>query len=284
MNSILSEISKKELSYTKTEKLISEYILKLREDIIHYSSFDLAKELGVSQSAIMKFIKKTCGVGFTEFKILLVKEYDMMNNQERILNHNDISLTDSLEKVSRAIISESITSLTKTLEQLKFESIKECVDAINSSNRIFLAGLGASALPAFDLASKLMKIGITAIWYQDTDSIQAASFCAKPNDLFILFSYSGKTKKILNILKTAKENEAKVALITKNISSPQSEIADIVIEIISNETDLRTSAMSSRIVFFAIVDILFLGSIKKDINKRLELVRNMSLFTNDDKL
>ncbi|MBW5381459.1 hypothetical protein, partial [Brachyspira hampsonii] len=48
MNSILSEISKKELSYTKTEKLISEYILKLKENIISYSSFDLAKELGVS--------------------------------------------------------------------------------------------------------------------------------------------------------------------------------------------------------------------------------------------
>ncbi|WP_277422265.1 MurR/RpiR family transcriptional regulator [Brachyspira hampsonii] len=275
---------KKELSYTKTEKLISEYILKLKENIISYSSFDLAKELGVSQSAIMKFIKKTCGVGFTEFKILLIKEYDIINNQERALNHDNISLTDSLEKVSRAIISESITSLSRTLDQLKLESVKECIDAIDSSNRIFLAGLGASSLPAFDLSSKLMKIGITAIWYQDTDSIQAAAFSAKPNDLFIVFSYSGKTKKILNILKTAKENDAKVALITKNISSPQSEIADIVIEIISNETDLRTSAMSSRIVFFSIVDILFLGTIKKDINKRLELVRNMSLFTNEDKL
>lgn len=283
-NSIFSEISKKELSYTKTEKLIAEHILKLGEKIVSYSSFDLAKELNVSQSAIMKFVKKTSGVGFTEFKILLGKEYDRENYQEMILKHDSISLIDPIEKVSKAIILESITALSNTNEQLNLTKIKECIDSIDKAKRVFILGLGSSALPALDLASKLMKIGITAIWYQDADSIQAAALSSNQEDIFIAFSYSGKTKKILEILTTAKENKAKVVVVTKNVSSPQSKLADIVIEIISNETELRTSAMSSRIVFFSIVDILFLGVIKKDLNNRLSLVRDMYDFTSRDKL
>lgn len=285
MESILSEISKKELSYTKTEKKIAEYILKLREDIISYSSFDLAKELGVSQSAVMKFLKKTSNIGFTEFKLLLSKEYEGNQKIEgENLRHDNISLTDSLEKVSKAIIFESMTSLSKTSEHLNLNKIKKSIEYINFSRRIFLVGAGSSALPALDLASKLMKIGITAIWYQDIDSIQAAAFSSNSEDLFIAFSYSGKTKKIIDILKAAKEKGAKTIVITKNTESPQSKIADIVIEIISNETDLRTSAMSSRIVFFSIVDILFLGVIKKDLNNRLGLVRDMFNFTNKEKV
>lgn len=283
-NSIFSEISKKELSYTKTEKLIAEHILKLGEKIVSYSSFDLAKELNVSQSAIMKFVKKTSGVGFTEFKILLGKEYDRENYQEMILKHDSISLIDPIEKVSKAIILESITALSNTNEQLNLTKIKECIDSIDKAKRVFILGLGSSALPALDLASKLMKIGITAIWYQDADSIQAAALSSNQEDIFIAFSYSGKTKKILEILTTAKENKAKVVVVTKNVSSPQSKLGDIVIEIISNETELRTSAMSSRIVFFSIVDILFLGVIKKDLNNRLSLVRDMYDFTSRDKL
>ena len=42
--------------------------------------------------------------------------------------------------------------------------------------------------------------------------------------------------------------------------------------------------MSSRIVFFSIVDILFLGVIKKDLNNRLGLVRDMFNFTNKEKV
>lgn len=285
MESILSEISKKELSYTKTEKKIAEYILKLREDIISYSSFDLAKELGVSQSAVMKFLKKTSDIGFTEFKLLLSKEYEANQKIEgKNLKYDNISLTDSLEKVSKAIIFESMTSLSKTSEHLNLNKIKKSIEYINSSKRVFLVGAGSSALPALDLASKLMKIGITAIWYQDIDSIQAAAFSSNSEDLFIAFSYSGKTKKIIDVLKAAKERGAKTIVVTKNTESPQSKIADIVIEIISNETDLRTSAMSSRIVFFSIVDILFLGVIKKDLNNRLGLVRDMFNFTNKEKV
>ena len=285
MESILSEISKKELSYTKTEKKIAEYILKLRENIISYSTFELAKELGVSQSAIMKFLKKTTDVGFTEFKLLLSKEYELDQKREvTSLSHDNISLTDSVEKVSKAIIEESIVSLTKTSEHLDLNKVKKSIEIINNSKRIFIVGAGSSSLPALDLASKLMKVGITAIWYQDIDSIQAAAFSSNAEDLFIAFSYTGKTKKIIEVLKEAKEKKAQTIVITKNTESPQSKIADIVIEIISNETDLRTSAMSSRIVFFSIVDILFLGVIKKDLNNRLGLVRDMFNFTNKEKV
>lgn len=284
MTSILSEISKKELSYTKTEKIIGDHILKLKEKIISYSTFDLAKELGVSQSAIMKFVKKTSGVGFTEFKILLSKEYENQKKQNILLKHDSISLTDSLEVISKTIISESVFSLTNTIAQLDMEDMENCIDIINNSKRVFLIGMGSSALPASDLASKLIKVGITAIWSQDIDSIEAAAFSATEEDTFLIFSYRGKTKKTLEISEIAKSNKAKIIVVTKNTMSEQSAIADKVISIISNETELRTAAMSSKIVFFSIVDILFLGIIKKDLKRRMKIIRDTYDLLKKDKL
>lgn len=284
MTSILSEISKKELSYTKTEKIIGDHILKLKEKIISYSTFDLAKELGVSQSAIMKFVKKTSGVGFTEFKILLSKEYENQKKQNILLKHDSISLTDSLEVISKTIISESVFSLTNTIAQLDMEDMENCIDIINNSKRVFLIGMGSSALPASDLASKLIKVGITAIWSQDIDSIEAAAFSATEEDTFLIFSYRGKSKKTLEISEIAKSNKAKIIVVTKNTMSEQSAIADKVISIISNETELRTAAMSSKIVFFSIVDILFLGIIKKDLKRRMKIIRDTYDLLNKDKL
>lgn len=263
-----------ENSYTNTEKKIASYILNNASEIPNYSSFELAKKIGVSQSTIIKFISKTGFEGFTDFKILLSNE-TLKESKSSLLKHGDISLEDSLEDVSQAIVSESLSALSKTFESINFENIKMSINRIDKANRIFIFGKGSSSLPAFDLASKLMKVGLTAIWYQDLDSIKAASLNSNKNDVFIAFTFSGTTDEIVSILESARNNNSYVISVTKNANSSVGKLSNINLEITSNETLFRTSAMSSRIAFFSMVDILFLGIIKEDLSNRLDKVRDV---------
>lgn len=263
-----------EHSYTKTEKKIASYILNNFAEIGDYSSFDLGEKIGVSQSAIIKFIAKIGFEGYTEFKVLLKAE-NMINEDKNILGHGNISLENSLEDVSKAIVGESLMALTNTLEQMNYDFVHSVIEYINKANRVFIFGKGSSALPALDLSSKLMKIGITTIYYQDLDSVKAAALNSKEDDVFIAFTFSGQTEEIISILESAKENKSIIITITKNINSVSANMANVNLEIISNETVFRTSAMSSLIAFFSIVNILFLGLIKKDLKVRLEKIQKV---------
>lgn len=264
-----------EHSYTKTERKIALYILNNFSKILPYSSFELAEKIGVSQSAVIKFISKIGIDGFTEFKVLLGAENMIDGTHNNILKHGNISLENSIEEVSQAIVGESVMALTKTLEQINFDSIKQVIKLIDSCDRIFIFGKGSSSLPAFDLSSKLMKIGLTAIWYQDLDSIKAASLNCSNKDVFIAFTFSGQTEEIISILESAREKNANIITVTKNVNSIAGQLSTTNLEIISNETLFRTSAMSSLIAFFSVVDILFLGLIKENLETRLEMVQKV---------
>lgn len=240
-----------------------------------YSSFELADKIGVSQSAVIKFISKIGFEGFTEFKVLLKAEGMVNKNEQEVLGHGSISLESSLEEVTKAIVGESIMALTDTLEQLNYEHIKTALDYINNAERIFIFGKGSSALPALDLSSKLIKAGLTAVWYQDLDSLKAAALNGAEKDVFITFTFSGQTEEIISILESAKENNSIIITVTNNVNSIAANLATVTLEIISKETLVRTAAMSSLIAFFSIVDILFLGIIKYDLKNRLGKIQKV---------
>ncbi|RHR28159.1 MurR/RpiR family transcriptional regulator [Clostridium sp. AF19-22AC] len=271
---IRKELSRKDSEFTQTEKKIATYILNKGHNFSQMSSTEVAEELGVGQSTIIKFVKK-CGFnGFMDFKIQLSQSF-VRDENILPLTHDDISLEAPLEDVAKAIVSESISALTKSFDIMDLDSFNQAIEWIDSSPRIYICGKGSSTLPAQDLSSKLMKLGLPVLWYQDLESVEAASLSADKQALFIVFSFSGETKEIVRILQNAKKNNAKIILVTKNVKSTMGKLAGLTLEIISNETIFRTAAMSSRIAFFSIVDILFLGIIKKDLKHRLKMIRDV---------
>lgn len=271
---VIAELTRNELTYTDTEKKIATFILNSGKSVANMRSGELAEKIGVSQSTIIKFVKKLGFNGFMDFKVRLSESY---GREEHVtpLKHDDISLEDSMEDVAKAIVSESVTALLKSYENMRFSNIEESIELINTSKRIFICGKGSSALPAQDLAEKLIKLGFTVLWYYDLETMEVASLTVNEEDVFVSFSFSGETRSITRILKNAKKRGAKVVAITKNINSSHGTLADVVIEIYSNETILRTAAMSSRIAFFSVVDILFLGVVKRELPERLAKIREV---------
>jgi DNA-binding MurR/RpiR family transcriptional regulator len=92
--------------------------------------------------------------------------------------------------------------------------------------------------------------------------LMAASQMTK-NDCAVLISHSGSSKDILHILNVVKSTGAKTIAITNYAKSPLSAAVDIPLYTVSEETEFRSEALSSRIAQLTLIDVLYVNILMK---------------------
>ena len=70
-------------------------------------------------------------------------------------------------------------------------------------------------------------------------------------------SHSGRSKDIVQSLKTAKENGAVTISLTSDHKSPIVRVSNIVLYTVADETNYRILALNSRITQLAIIDTIY---------------------------
>lgn len=274
-------IKKNEKKFTDTEKMIGEYIKKNKSKIGEMNSTELGEAVGVSQSTIVKFVKKLEFTGFSQFKIFLIKnaENKKQENQEKI--HGEINLEDKLEVVTLKALNENIDALKDTVNNLDFEDFDKIIEKIRRSNKILIVGSGMSSIVARDLELKLMKIKIDAVHYESEQMQLMKLSTMGENDLVIAISHRGETKEVIDVLKESKKIGVEILAITSKGINKVSELCNYKIGTISGEGLSRSTAISSRMAQLIILDSIFLRLVQKDyvkakkyIDKSKEIVEN----------
>lgn len=125
---------------------------------------------------------------------------------------------------------------------------------LDSSKRIFVAGAGRSGLVTKFFAMRLMHGGYEAYVVGEivTPSIQ-------PGDLLIIISGSGETETMISFVKKAKEQGAKIALISTKSNSTIGDMSDIVFQIGTQEQYKKIVGMPMGTTF-ELSTLLFLES------------------------
>ena len=128
----------------------------------------------------------------------------------------------TIAEYSRTITNE----LERTLSSLAEADAERMVDAVLSSDRIFVAGAGRSGFMARAFAMRLMHMGFGAYFVGDTvtPSIQSG-------DLLIVGSGSGETRSLVAAAGKAKEIGATVCLVSIFPQSSIGKIADFVVTV-----------------------------------------------------
>jgi 6-phospho-3-hexuloisomerase len=115
-----------------------------------------------------------------------------------------------------------IIELKETLSKLDVESIDQLLEAMISSNHIFLAGTGRSGLIIKCFAMRLMQLGLKVFVVGETTTPGISK-----GDLLIIGSGSGETGSISIFAKEAKKHYARLGLITAIPDSTIGKLADI---------------------------------------------------------
>ena len=168
----------------------------------------------------------------------------------------------------------SLNTVDKTYSLLTHNSFDEAIKRIIGARKIFLGGVGGSGTVANDFYQKLTRVDHNAIFSWDNNLIISSLTHSGPDDVFICFSYSGKTREMIHLANIAKNKGATVIAVTQIGANPLARIADFVISIPKEEGEVQLGAISSRNSMFIITDLIYFSILNADFeeakNKLLE--------------
>ena len=236
---------------SKVGKRIADYILADPVHITSISIQQMAAELDIAESSIIRFCKIVGCAGFSEVKLLLAK-YSPKSVRTIF---EDLSETDSISTISESVFSRNIDTLERALQLLDFEKIEQAVGVLSRAENILILGVGASGNIAEDFYIRLMRIGIRAVSLTDSHLMQIQASQCGPDTAVIAISHTGKTREIVSAVRTARECGAPTIGITGYPDTPLKEVSDICLELYSPEQLF----VSPRVAQFSLIDTLYVS-------------------------
>lgn len=242
-----------------SDRLIAQFLLEYPEQVKLFSSPELAKTIGVSQSTVVKFSQKVGYSGFSELKLKLYEGDISYQPTSRKTIHGSISRSDDTQVVMEKLLSSKQRSLERTVALNDDVNIQSATELLHNASKIQISGVGASSLVAKDLSYKLMKIG-HAVHCEHDAHIQVANASAlNENDVLVALSYSGRSREILRVAQIAKGRKAKVITISQLAPTPLDKYADIKLMTAADEEQIRSSSITARDSQLLMTDLLFIA-------------------------
>ena len=247
-------------SLRTAEQRVADFILKHAEELIYLTVTELAERTQTSESTVVRLCQKIGYKGYQEFKIMLAR--DLVGPTETV--YEQIESTDSLETLKAKIFQANAQALKDTIEVLADEELRRAVAAIAVARRVEVYGIGGSAPLALDAYHKFMKLGIAAVWLNDSDLMAMSSSLLAPGDVALGISHTGASRDVCDAMEHAKSAGATTICITHRATSPITKVSDIKLFTAAKETAFGSDATSSRIAQLSIVDVLYAGIANKN--------------------
>lgn len=281
MNKYLERIiTSKKNNFTKIELSYADYFLSLDNDILNKTISNLAEETNSSTASIFKFIKKLGFKGYKDFQLNLASNANKEADQSLLTAITDIKVGDRVEDIANKIIAFDIQSMFTLKEDIKNIPFESCVGLIKKSKKIHFFGMGGSDTIAYDSYHKFLRSKYIVSYIQDYHMQLSACTKMDENDCIFVFSHSGKTIEAIEVSKIAKENKAKLIVLTGNAKSEMTKISDISMILPSIEAEHGVESLNARILYLTVMDILLVGLMydnvsenKKYMEKRLDALK-----------
>jgi len=266
-------------NFNETEKLIAEHLINLGKDVVNKTLSELSDEIKVSESTIFKFVKKIGFDGFQDFKISVASNY---RTNEELVVFADISSTDPAYVIAQKIIHSSKQLLDNLLHSLKEEQLNKALELIYSAKCLHFFGQGASSVIALDSYHKFLRTSFRSNYIADYHMQLAQATKLGPEDCVLLFSHSGKTIETIELAKLLRQNGVKMIALTGNPDSELVKLSDVAFVVYSEESAFRSEALTARILYLTVIDILYVAAMYHDEEKSkesLEKIRKALVIT-----
>lgn len=233
---------------TKSEQGVADYFLA-NEEISDFSSKHISSLLYVSEATLSRFAKKCGFKGYREFVYMYELDFKDYFSEKEEREISDI--TRSVRKNYKDI-------LFKAFELIDEEQMRRIATRLsNTEYTVPVYGMGSSGYVAREFQLRFMRLGLDVIAITDSQMIAMNASLVKRGSLVLAFSISGKSKEILEGIKKAKQNGAKVVLFTASKDKKLAEFCDEIVEVAYlNELENGTK-ISPQISILIILDVLY---------------------------
>lgn len=255
-------------SIKPSEHKAANYILEHPEEVVQLSVKGLAERSGSSQAAIIRMCKTIGLDGFQELKVRIAGDLQMMESRKSM--YQEIRPDDDVGTLIHNISENNMFSIKETLHILNEADVEKAVKEIYHAKRIEFYGAAASQIIAQDAQQKFIRINRQCSAFSDTHLQLTSAVTLTNEDVAFAISYSGETRHILDAIQYAKDAGATTISLTRYGTNPLSSLADIPLYASSSESEIRSSATSSRIAQLNVIDILFTAVASMDYDESVD--------------
>jgi len=257
------------------QKRVAEYLLQNTFKFSISTVAQLAKKINISETTV---IRLSYALGFESFSDMQKYIKNQFLN-ERDLQSEEVNMNKREEKnLLNLTVKKDISILKSMIETLDMDKVSEVIELLMEASEVKIAGYRASFSPAHWFFSKLsmMRDKVTLI--------SSASSLNSPGDLipmkggkvvFFLLSFPSYISETLSIANIAKEQGAKIIVISDRMLSPVARMADICITTNINVSSENLISVSS---VHSLLNLIATGvelSNAKDISKRVRMINDM---------
>lgn len=240
---------------TRAEKAIALYISEHADDIMEQTISTIATATSSAEITVSRFCKKLGFQGLQGLKISLATEvYSLRENR-----YQSISPEDSSRDIACKMFQNIMDGLHDTLKILDFQAVENAARALMNARHIAVYGFGNSATVCRDIETRFLRFGMVVQAYADAHMQVTSASLLDKRDVALAISHSGASRDLLDTVRTARHNGAKILAITSYAQSPLARLADITLIGMGREIHYQSEAVASRLIHMAIADLLYMA-------------------------
>ena len=265
----------------RSERLVADYILANRADVIHMRIVDLAQESHVSEPTVIRFCRAVGCDGFQSFKLALAQHIAHSPEYEAFSFGDE----DSARQYTFKVFDATMEAMKKVRDAIEVEAIENAVTLLGNARRVEFYGFGASAAVATDAQHNFFRLQIAANVYADPHVQAMSAMSLQAGDVVVAISQSGRSRALLDAIALAKTSGAPVIALAPS-GSPVAQASDLPIYIDLDPDDGHYTPLPSRLAHMTVLDVLAVGiaASKQGLREHLEFMeRGLQALRTDDK-
>ena len=229
---IIETISMKMAYMPEALRQIAEFVVAQPETSKNMTISDLAREVGVADSTVTRFVKAIDLDRFHDLKIALAVHRTAKQAGQgagAAYVYTGIAPSDGTQTVLDKVTHQASSALARARRSVDTSAIDRAVAALADADVIWFQAQGSSALAAYEGQIRFTRAGKRCMYYSDQTLQQMSSAILGPTDVVVAISHSGRSQVVVECVARARAEGATTLAITAFPDSPLSKSADLVL-------------------------------------------------------
>lgn len=257
---------------SKSELKIIEYLRNQTIDPKVMTSSLLGKQLGISQSTIIRFTQK---LGYSSFRAFLA-DISLSSQAASEIDDNIQPMEDTDITMNR-LFSQYTDVMKLTMSEMLVQQVDAAVTLLKKARRVVFFAVGGSSNMAEYFATHLIRYDLMVNHNYDIHtSLYLITQCTE-DDLVIIISESGETDEIKKAINACRQLNVPILGITDRRKSTLNEASSAVLHTVIYSINDNLNILRLRISQMFVIDLVVLALFKTNLEHYTEHI-NVSDF------